>query len=106
MELAGSDVLAVSGVGDPASFAAQLRDLGARVTPCVFPDHHAYDTAQVSALARAAANHNYIVTTGKDAVKLRALWPEGPVLWYVSQAVRIAGGEPLVTQALRDAVSR
>lgn len=103
--LAGSDVLAISGVGDPASFMAQLRGLGSRVTSRVFPDHHTYDTAQAGALARAAANHNYVVTTGKDAVKLRALWPQGPVLWYVSQAVRITGGEPLVTQALMDAVS-
>lgn len=112
--LAGLDVLAISGVGDPASFLAQLRELGARVTPRVFPDHHAYDSEEVDALASVAANHNYVVTTGKDAVKLAALWPEGPTLWYVSQAVRIASGEPLVTQALtqaltqafRDAVSR
>lgn len=104
--LAGADVLAIAGVGDPSSFLAQLRALNAHVTPRVFPDHHAYSASDVAAMAREARSHKYVVTTGKDAVKLAPMWPaKAAPLWYVSQAVRITG-ESVVTQALRDAVSR
>ncbi|MGI9091806.1 MAG: tetraacyldisaccharide 4'-kinase, partial [Gemmatimonadaceae bacterium] len=105
--LAGADVLAIAGVGDPASFVAQLRAVGARVTSRIFADHHAYGRSDVAIIAREACDHKYVVTTGKDAVKLARVWPaKGPPLWYVSQAVRITGGESVVIQALADTVSR
>lgn len=105
--LSGADVLAVAGIGNPESFLAQLRELGACVTAHLYPDHHAYNVTDVATLALAASGHKYLVTTGKDAVKLAPLWPaKAATLWYVSQAVQITGGEPAVTQALRDIVSR
>ncbi|MGI8547987.1 MAG: tetraacyldisaccharide 4'-kinase [Gemmatimonadaceae bacterium] len=106
-QLAGAELLAIAGVGDPSSFVAQLRAIGAHVTSCTFADHHAYTVAEVAMLSRKARDHKYVVTTGKDAVKLAPLWPaKAPPLWYVSQAVRITGGESVLAQALRDALSR
>jgi len=66
-------VLAVSGIGNPASFRTLLEAAGAVVADyCVFPDHHAYSQEDVQKVRQAAerAGAARIVTTEKDAVKL------------------------------------
>ncbi len=68
-------VLAVAGIGDPSSFGAQLRGLDAKIDLRAFRDHHRYDAADVRALLAASRHADYVVMTGKDAVKLRQLWP-------------------------------
>lgn len=105
--LRGQSVLAIAGVGDPASFFEQLRQLGATPTACRFPDHHAYSPAEAGDLATKSSCHKYAVTTEKDAVKLRTLWPaNGPRLWYLSQAVRLTEGAPFVAAALVESLKR
>jgi tetraacyldisaccharide 4'-kinase len=99
--LRGERVLGVAGIGDPASFFEQLRQLGAVVTERRFRDHHAYSQAEAANLAAASVSHKYVVSTEKDAVKLLAVWPaNGPELWYLSQAVRLTKGASLVAAAL------
>jgi len=96
-ELAGARVLAVSAIGEPAAFFAQLAALGARLTTVTFPDHHAFSRGDVEALVRRASGVDRVVCTLKDAVKLGPLWPD-PALapWYVSQRVTVeAGGDAL-----------
>ena len=81
-ELRGLPVMAVSSLGDPASFEATLRNLGALVTPRRFADHHRYaadDVREVEESARQAGLR--IVTTAKDAVKIRAF--ATPDDWWV-----------------------
>ena len=74
--LRGERVLLLSAVGNPDSFRALIERLGARVVDhCIFPDHHSYtveDVERVAALAAKLGAHR-IVTTEKDAVKLRFL---------------------------------
>lgn len=84
----GARVLAVSGIGDPGAFHAQLRRLGFRAQPLTFGDHHAYDATSVGRIAAAARGMDGVVCTLKDAVKLEKLW-QGSVLplWYLSQSV-------------------
>jgi tetraacyldisaccharide 4'-kinase len=97
----GERVLAVAGIGDPASFFAQLGQLGAEVTERRFRDHHPYSANDAAVLAAESAAHKYVITTEKDAVKLARVWPaNGPELWYLSQAVRLTEGLPLVAAAL------
>lgn len=84
----GRRVLAVSGIGDPAAFHAQLGRLGLLTTPMVFGDHHRYDAPTVAQIAAAAAGQEGVVCTLKDAVKLGPQWPSSAVpLWYLSQTV-------------------
>jgi len=74
--LKGERVLAVSGIGNPASFQALLETVGATVAEhCVFPDHHAYSLEDVQTVRQVAARAGAarIVTTEKDAVKLAGL---------------------------------
>ena len=78
-DLAGARVVAVCGLGNPASFEQSLVACGAEVVPCRFPDHHRYrpeDWEQAAAVAR-AHDARFLVTTEKDAVKVdfAPCWP-------------------------------
>jgi tetraacyldisaccharide 4'-kinase len=97
--LRGTPVLAISGIGAPAAFAAQLTAAGALVTPVTYGDHHPYSDADAQVLAARAEREGLAVCTLKDAVKLAPRWPrQGPPLWYLSQAVSVErGGEELAT---------
>lgn len=90
--LRGREVVALCGIGAPGTFASQLRDLGAeRVGLLAFGDHHAYAARDVAAALATAGPGGVVVTTAKDAVKLRRLWPEtAPPCWVVALGVRVA----------------
>jgi tetraacyldisaccharide 4'-kinase len=63
-------------IGNPSSFFEQLRRSGYELAlEKSFPDHHMYSQDEVDSLCRAATEVGAIslVTTAKDAVKLRAL---------------------------------
>jgi len=69
--LEGKRVLALSGIGNPASFELLLERLGAEVVAARFPDHHLYGEKEIAdLLACAAAEVSVIITTAKDAVRL------------------------------------
>ena len=74
-QLTGRRVLVATGVADPESLVVQCRRLGARAVGLSFGDHHAYRDADVNAIVQSAAGLDYVVTTEKDAVKLRDRWP-------------------------------
>lgn len=77
-------VAAFCGVGNPGSFFAQLRKHGYQLAiEKAFTDHHSYTQRDVDELVAAAtrAGAKGLVTTAKDAVKLRALSFSLP--WHV-----------------------
>jgi tetraacyldisaccharide 4'-kinase len=100
--LARKRVVAIAAIGNPGAFFRQVEATGASVIPVRFPDHHAFthaDAGRAAALARAS---DYVICTLKDAVKLAALWPATAApLWYVSQAVEVEAGEPILDGMLR-----
>ena len=71
----GRSIVAFCGLGDPSKFTRQLETGGANiVAQWNFEDHHAYTERDVRALAHLADEKGgTLVTTAKDAVKLRAL---------------------------------
>lgn len=98
--LMGETVLAISGIGDPAAFHAQLALRGATVVPARFGDHHHFTPADAAALAVAATRCDRAICTLKDAVKLAPLWPGPTPLWYVSQRVTLERGAESLNAAL------
>lgn len=78
--LRGTSLLAFSGIARPQSFFSLLRELGARIRKEVpFPDHYPFrpeDLDRIQRMAREAAA-DMIITTEKDAVRLRDLGPSG-----------------------------
>lgn len=72
-------VAVATAIARPDLLLAQLLQAGTDVrTFLAFPDHHDYTRADAALIAARAANH-LLVTTAKDAVKLRELLPEQPM---------------------------
>lgn len=100
--LEGKRVLAISAIGAPAAFEAQLRAAGATVESAAFPDHHAFSEADIAALVRRAGVTDLTICTLKDAVKLGPRWPrQAPGVWYLSQAVEVERGGASIREALQ-----
>ncbi|APH60589.1 Tetraacyldisaccharide 4'-kinase [Granulibacter bethesdensis] len=74
--LIGRPVLAFAGIGRPAKFAETLTRAGVEVVELRgFPDHHVFTERDLTLLAQdAAAMGAILVTTPKDAVRLRSEW--------------------------------
>lgn len=68
--LEGKRVLALSGIGNPASFETMLTRLGASVIPARFEDHHHFEDRELRALTKTLPSDiAMVVTTAKDAVR-------------------------------------
>jgi tetraacyldisaccharide 4'-kinase len=100
----GESVLAISGIGNPAAFEAQLSSRGARVVTRVFRDHHRFTPVDAATLAMEATRFDRVICTLKDAVKLGSLWPGPSPLWYVSQRVVVERGVHAVDGVLATAL--
>ncbi|HUQ82274.1 MAG TPA: tetraacyldisaccharide 4'-kinase [Gemmatimonadaceae bacterium] len=99
--LAGESVLAITGIGNPGAFHAQLAAHGASVQPVAFRDHHRFTTGDAHTLAAKAARYDRAVCTLKDLVKLGPLWPGPSPLWYVSQRVDVETGADALDAVLK-----
>jgi tetraacyldisaccharide 4'-kinase len=80
----GERLLAFCGIGSPESFQRTLDEIGARVVGFwSFPDHHVYTRSDLEGLARTAKARGAraLITTEKDAVRLRHLQPLPYEVW-------------------------
>ena len=69
-------VAAFCAVGNPSSFVEHVRSSGYELAlNTSFPDHHVYSQSEIDSIIRSAeqAGATALLTTAKDAVKLRAL---------------------------------
>lgn len=103
----GRKVYAFSALGNPAAFPKTLDALGAQVVRHrAFRDHHWYSRADLEALAREAeeAGAEAIVTTEKDAVKLRSFPTRGAPLYVLAIEFALTRGEELLAAELAELV--
>lgn len=92
--LRGSRVLALSGIARPDSFTLLLKSLGADiVAACTYRDHFDYQKSDLAAVFRKAADEkiSMIVTTEKDAIRLKKLHVDG--VWALRIELTVAEGE-------------
>jgi tetraacyldisaccharide 4'-kinase len=68
---------AIAGIGHPQRFFDSVQQLGFRVRPRAFADHHVYSAADL-----AFARHSVLLMTEKDAVKCQRF--AGDNWWYLS----------------------
>jgi tetraacyldisaccharide 4'-kinase len=88
MWLAGQEITAFCGIGNPGAFFNTLEDLGAKLRETlVFPDHHRY---------RRIPSGDLLVTTEKDWVNLEHLGPAPAELYWLKTRLVVEGGERLV----------
>ncbi len=99
--LYGRDAVAVCGIGDPAPFRLQLERLGARVRLAAFGDHHAFTPSDLAAVLAMVGPAGVVVTTAKDAVRLRPLWPAtAPPCLVAELDVHVTDGEAALARLL------
>lgn len=104
--LKGKKALAFSGIGNPASFEAQLRHLGVEVLEHrVFLDHHRYRPEDLVALAEAAERRDaeVLLTTEKDMVKM-PFWPYAIPLFALRIELEVIEGEKELEQVLESVI--
>jgi len=107
--LVGRRLLAFAGLGTPQGFADTLAAAGVRAPGLIeFPDHHWYVPDDVVSLARqaVAVGAEGLITTEKDAVRLRGLPAPQVALWVLAVKPRITSGVDVWQQALRRALAR
>ncbi len=92
-------VVAVCGVADPEHFFANACQAGADIAErLVFGDHHAYTGGDLERIIEVAGGRP-VVTTAKDAVKLRDL-DAGLEVWVLDQDVVVEEGNEALSAAL------
>ena len=94
-ELAGQRVAAFCGIGNPTGFRRTLEGCGATIAGFrEFPDHHAYDRADIEALAEWAErlDATWLVCTAKDLVKLRVERVGTRPLWAMGIELEVLAG--------------
>ncbi len=87
-------VLAFAGIARPDSFAAVLRLLGAEVRcECSYADHYKYEKSDLVEIFQRAADEkvSMIITTEKDASRLRNLKPDG--IWALRIELKVVENE-------------
>ncbi len=68
--LRGKNIVAATGIGEPTSFLALLRQLGATIVhERIFPDHHPFQANELAELAPTESVP--LIVTAKDAIKLK-----------------------------------
>jgi tetraacyldisaccharide 4'-kinase len=78
--LEGRSVHAFAGIADPEGFFETVKTLGARlVKETAFADHHWYGKKEIEGIENASAGAELLVTTEKDAVRLKPGWFRMPV---------------------------
>jgi tetraacyldisaccharide 4'-kinase len=103
-ELRGRRLLGFGGLASPRSFMETLRRLGVLLAGFVeFGDHHWYGEADLAEVTRRAglAGAEGLITTEKDAVRLRELALPRLPLWVLTVQMVLASGQAAWVEALR-----
>jgi tetraacyldisaccharide 4'-kinase len=93
----GAPVVTLAGIAQPGRFADALAGQGWHVTRrLVFPDHHRFGTADLAQLAAAVrqSGATAVVTTAKDAVRLRPLRPLPVPVWVAPLEIALEPAAP------------
>lgn len=93
-ELKGKRIFLVSAIARPDVFEKMMGEIGEIVPECLhYRDHHQYTAEDVKTIEAAfrKSQADYLVTTAKDAVKLRHLFNDASTLWSASLEVAEAG---------------
>lgn len=100
-------VAAFCGIGNPTAFFTHLRNDGHTLAYTrAFPDHHVYTQADVESLSSDArdAGARLLLTTAKDAVKLRSLVFDLPC--YVLEIELEFDDEPRLVRLIDESISK
>ncbi len=87
-------VMALSGIAEPRSFFSLLTAHGAIVKEkMVFPDHHSYSRCDIEIIQKRSKSLDMIVTTEKDAVKIKEVPRSGIKIMVLSVNFKVKAEE-------------
>ncbi len=101
--LRGMALLLVSGIGNPSAFRNLVIGCGANISEeLVFPDHCSYGSVEAGVIQKKIQESagNIVVTTEKDAVKLREWFKKEEPIWFVSIDVEFIAGRERIFELL------
>ena len=79
-----------SGIANPASFSNLIKSLGANiVNEAIFTDHQIYTLKDIERIINNKKEAEMIITTEKDAVKIRGMTDNDIGLWALRADVKI-----------------
>ncbi len=95
-------VYMVSGIAKPEAFERTLENRVDVVKHKTFPDHHRYSDLDVEAILDEAGHlqARWILTTGKDSMKLRAFHRLRERLWTAEVAIKLNGDVNALYEAI------
>ncbi len=96
-------LLLVSGIGNPSSFRFSVISCGLEVGAEIrYPDHFAYSEKDVEEICRKMKNFgsDLVVTTEKDALKLREFLRSDDPLWALEVQANMTQGEAQIRERL------
>ena len=68
------ELLVISGIASPEGFIKEVGKFSDKVTPLIFPDHHAFEKSDIrrikNTLDKMKSSAKYILVTEKDAARL------------------------------------
>lgn len=108
-QLAGANVAAFCGIGNPAAFRSTLASCGCRIVGFrEFPDHHGYERRDVESLAKWAASLDVeaVVCTHKDLVKIDLETLGERPLWALRVGLRFTSGQPEFERELQSVLEK
>lgn len=112
-ELRGKACVGFCGIGNPASFRRTLEEVGLHVMDFLtFPDHHGYTSSDLMVIRKACEESRvlYIITTEKDAVRLRGMQISDSLLsercFVLEIESSIVKGRAVVEQLLNNLLDR
>ena len=103
-DLRGRRLLGFGGLASPRSFMETLRGIGVPLAGFAeFGDHHWYTDADLTEVARRArmAGAEGLITTEKDAARLREKALPGLPVWVLTVRMVLASGQAAWVEALR-----
>jgi tetraacyldisaccharide 4'-kinase len=107
--LAGRNIAAFCGIGNPDGFRHALEAAGFTIAQWrTLPDHFAYPESEIAALGRwsDASSAEAVVCTHKDLVKIGPAWPGSKPLWALSSQLEIHRGQADLEARLQPLVDR
>lgn len=105
--LVNDSIFLIAGVAKPEIFLKMVRQKFNKneVHLIPFPDHHHYDLNDIQLIKRRAQSSPWLLTTHKDLVKLRDIWPQDIHLWVADLSVQIESGKELFYEKINNCLS-
>lgn len=94
--LKGKSALIFCGIGNPQGFENCIGELGIKIVKsCIFADHHDYTQADIDNIIKTARQMNVdaVITTQKDAVKIKELQIRGSGILALNIKLKITKNE-------------